>query len=99
MGNAGDTLELVEPPGQAAGFPPPRDGAATAAELAGPRGPGRLTLSRMNMGGVGTAMIKGVMARRNVPSLDELIASARASGVRLVACRMSMDTWACGQKS
>jgi len=45
----------------------------------------------MNMGGLGTAMIKGVMRSKNVASLGELIRSAQAAGVRLVACAMSMD--------
>ena len=45
----------------------------------------------MNMGGMGTAMIKGIMRKKNVASLPELIAAARQAGVRLVACTMSMD--------
>jgi peroxiredoxin family protein/TusA-related sulfurtransferase len=56
-----------------------------------PRGARRLKLSKMNMGGVGTAMIKGIMNRKNVSSLPDLIAMARDAGVRLVACSMSMD--------
>ncbi len=56
-----------------------------------PRGAERLKLSRMNMGGMGTRMIKGVMRRKRVAALPDLIASARAAGVRLVACAMSMD--------
>ncbi len=56
-----------------------------------PRGAEKLTLSKMNMGGMGLAMIKGIMKRKNVPSLPELIASAKAAGVRLVVCSMSMD--------
>ncbi|MCY2929610.1 MAG: DsrE/DsrF/DrsH-like family protein [Planctomycetota bacterium] len=56
-----------------------------------PRGVGKLTLSRMNMGGMGTAMIKGIMKKKNVSTLAGLIESARAAGVRLVACTMSMD--------
>ncbi|MCY2926599.1 MAG: DsrE/DsrF/DrsH-like family protein [Planctomycetota bacterium] len=56
-----------------------------------PRGAGKLTLSRMNMVGVGTAMIKGIMKKKNVSTLAGLIESARAAGVRLVACTMSMD--------
>jgi NADPH-dependent 2,4-dienoyl-CoA reductase/sulfur reductase-like enzyme/peroxiredoxin family protein/TusA-related sulfurtransferase/rhodanese-related sulfurtransferase len=56
-----------------------------------PRGANKLTLSRMNMGGMGLAMIKGIMNKKNVPSLPELIRSAQAAGVRLVACTMSMD--------
>ena len=56
-----------------------------------PRGAGKLGLSKMNMGGMGLAMIKGIMRKKNVPSLEQLIASAQANGVKLVACAMSMD--------
>lgn len=56
-----------------------------------PRGADRLSLSRMNMGGIGKRMIKGIMRRKNVSSLPELIESARQAGVRLVACSMTMD--------
>lgn len=56
-----------------------------------PRGPNKLALSNMNMGGVGKAMIEGIMDKKNVSTLPELIASAKESGVKLVACTMSMD--------
>jgi peroxiredoxin family protein len=56
-----------------------------------PRGASRTTLSKMNMVGLGTAMIKDIMRKKNVLSLPELIAAAQKSGVRLVACTMTMD--------
>jgi len=56
-----------------------------------PRGARRVTLSKMNMGGMGTRMMKGVMRKKKVKSLPELIESARAAGVKLVACTMTMD--------
>lgn len=56
-----------------------------------PRGANRLKLSKMNMGGMGTSMMKYVMRKKKVYSLPQLIATARQSGVRLVACTMSMD--------
>jgi NADPH-dependent 2,4-dienoyl-CoA reductase/sulfur reductase-like enzyme/peroxiredoxin family protein/rhodanese-related sulfurtransferase/TusA-related sulfurtransferase len=56
-----------------------------------PRGAGRTTLSKMNMAGLGTAMIKAIMRKKNVLSLPELIAAAKNSGVHLVACTMTMD--------
>jgi NADPH-dependent 2,4-dienoyl-CoA reductase/sulfur reductase-like enzyme/peroxiredoxin family protein/rhodanese-related sulfurtransferase/TusA-related sulfurtransferase len=56
-----------------------------------PRGAEKTTLSKMNMGGMGTAMIKGIMRKKNVLSLPELIAAAQHAGVRLVACNMTMD--------
>lgn len=56
-----------------------------------PRGPEKLTLSKMNMGGMGTKMMKQVMKEKNVYSLPKLIQTAREAGVRMVACTMSMD--------
>jgi peroxiredoxin family protein/rhodanese-related sulfurtransferase/TusA-related sulfurtransferase len=56
-----------------------------------PRGSQRLTLSKMHMLGMGTAMMKHVMRNKKVMSLPELIQSARDAGVKLVACSMSMD--------
>jgi NADPH-dependent 2,4-dienoyl-CoA reductase/sulfur reductase-like enzyme/peroxiredoxin family protein/rhodanese-related sulfurtransferase/TusA-related sulfurtransferase len=56
-----------------------------------PRGPSRLTLSKMNMMGMGGAMIRGIMRKKHVLSLEELIRQALAGGVKLVACSMSMD--------
>ena len=40
---------------------------------------------------MGTLMIKNIMKQKNVQSLEELIAAAMASGVRVLACQMSMD--------
>lgn len=56
-----------------------------------PQGPAKLTLSKMNMMGMGTEMMKYVMKKKNVFSLPELIDQARKNNVRLVACTMSMD--------
>ncbi len=56
-----------------------------------PRGAAKLKLSKMHMAGMGTGMIKSVMRKKNVASLPELIESARAAGVRLVACTMTME--------
>ncbi len=56
-----------------------------------PRGSKKLGLSRMNMLGMGPKMIRGVMKKKHIASLEELIASARKNGVELVACSMSMD--------
>lgn len=56
-----------------------------------PRGTGKLKLSKMNMMGMGSIMMKGIMKKKNVATLDELIAQAKKSGVRMVACTMSMD--------
>ena len=56
-----------------------------------PRGSKKLKLSRMNMGGMGTAMMKRIMNDKNVDSLEALIQQAIRQGVKIVACTMSMD--------
>lgn len=56
-----------------------------------PRGSQKLGLSKMNMGGMGAKMIRGVMQNKNISSLEDLIALAQQNGVELVACSMSMD--------
>ena len=56
-----------------------------------PRGLGKLSLSKMNMLGMGKAMMKSVMRQKNVSSLEELMQSAMKSGVKMIACTMSMD--------
>ena len=52
---------------------------------------GKLPLSKMNMGGMGAKMIKGIMEKNNVDSLESMIENASKLGVKLVACSMSMD--------
>lgn len=56
-----------------------------------PRGSKKLGLSKMNMMGMGAKMIRSVMKSQNVYSLEELIDQAVKSGVKIVACQMSMD--------
>lgn len=56
-----------------------------------PRGSRKLKLSKMNMGGMGTAMMKKVMQAKHVDSLEHLMQQAMKHGVKLVACTMSMD--------
>lgn len=56
-----------------------------------PRGTEKLKLSKMNMGGMGTKMMRSVMKEKNVDSLETLMRQAIDSGVKLVACTMSMD--------
>lgn len=56
-----------------------------------PKGAGKLTLSKMNMGGMGSFMMKWVMKNKNISSLSELIKQAKDSGVKFIACNMSMD--------
>ncbi|TGY41520.1 pyridine nucleotide-disulfide oxidoreductase [Clostridium sartagoforme] len=56
-----------------------------------PRGSKKLGLSRMNMGGMGAKMIRGVMKNKNIQSLEDLMTAAIENGIEIVACTMSMD--------
>jgi len=56
-----------------------------------PTGMGAVKLCKMNMGGMGTAMMKSLMKKKNVASLDDLIPLADELGVRIFVCEMSMD--------
>jgi peroxiredoxin family protein len=56
-----------------------------------PKGPDKLVLSNMNMGGMGTMLMKKEMAKKNVYNLPRLIQEARDQGVRMIICTMSMD--------
>lgn len=55
-----------------------------------PKGAERLALSKMNMLGLGTAMMKDVMRRQNIMTLPALIKSAKAADVKFIACDMAM---------
>ncbi len=56
-----------------------------------PSGPGALKLSQMNMAGMGTRMMKTLMNKKGVFSLEELMKTAADSGVEIVICEMSMN--------
>lgn len=56
-----------------------------------PRGINKLGISKMNMLGMGTLMIKYIMNKKKVDSLEELMLKAIKNDVKLVACTMSMD--------
>jgi peroxiredoxin family protein len=56
-----------------------------------PKGSPHLTLSRMHMMGMGTTMLKGLMKKKNVLSIEELIRQAKENGVEIYICEMSMN--------
>ena len=56
-----------------------------------PRGTNNLKLSKMHMCGMGTSMIKGIMKKHRVPSLQEMFATAGELGVEINICEMSMN--------
>jgi len=49
----------------------------------------RLKMSRFNMLGMGTGMMKGLMKDINMPSVDEFITLAKSIGVKMYACTTS----------
>ncbi|MFN2304214.1 MAG: FAD-dependent oxidoreductase, partial [Anaerolineales bacterium] len=53
-----------------------------------PRGTKKAKLSQMNMAGLGTAMIKDIMNKKNVDSLPEILNKAMDNGVRIHDCQM-----------
>ena len=56
-----------------------------------PKGTSQVKLSKMNMGGMGTAMMKSLMKKKNVASLEEMLELAGELGVQIVICEMSMN--------
>lgn len=56
-----------------------------------PRGAKKLKLSKMNMAGMGTAMMKRIMNDKNIDSLEDMMKKAMENGVKIIACSMSMD--------
>ncbi len=53
----------------------------------------RLRLGKLNMAGVGTAMIKMLAREHKVASPSELLEMARDLGVRLHPCQMTMELY------
>lgn len=56
-----------------------------------PKGMNKIKLSKMNMMGMGSSMIKGLMKKKNVASLPQLFKAAGELGVEINICEMSMD--------
>jgi len=56
-----------------------------------PKNSGKLSLSKLNMGGMGAAMMKGRMKAKKIDQLETMMESALKAGVRMTACQMSMD--------
>jgi peroxiredoxin family protein len=56
-----------------------------------PKGRNAVKLSKMNMAGMGTSMMKSLMKKKNVASLDQMLAMAAELGVKIYICEMSMS--------
>jgi peroxiredoxin family protein len=60
-------------------------------QMMAPASSAQLLPSKMAFMGAGSVMLRQMMKEKDVASLEDLIALSRESGVRLVACGMSMD--------
>ena len=56
-----------------------------------PKGTSDVKLSKMNMGGMGTAMMKSLMKKKNVATLEQMLEMAEELEVKIFVCEMSMD--------
>jgi peroxiredoxin family protein len=56
-----------------------------------PKGIRGVVLSKMNFFGPGTFMMKKVMQKKKIPSLEELMKTAVALNVKMIACTTSME--------
>ncbi|MHC1779284.1 MAG: DsrE/DsrF/DrsH-like family protein [Bacteroidales bacterium] len=56
-----------------------------------PKGASSLKLSKMNMFGLGGKMMRYVMKKRKIDSLESLIEQAKNNGIEFIACKMSME--------
>ncbi len=56
-----------------------------------PKGTSKTKLSKMNMGGMGTAMMKSLMKKKNVASVEQMLEMSEELGVRIFVCEMTMD--------
>jgi peroxiredoxin family protein len=56
-----------------------------------PKGACEAKLSKMNMAGLGTIMMKALMKKKNVASIEQMLELAGELGVRIFVCEMSMD--------
>ncbi|MFA9388800.1 MAG: DsrE/DsrF/DrsH-like family protein [Prolixibacteraceae bacterium] len=56
-----------------------------------PKGRNKLKLSNLNMAGMGPMMIKHLMKKQGVLSLDEMFRQAGELGIEITVCEMSMN--------
>jgi peroxiredoxin family protein len=59
--------------------------------FAAPAGPEDLPLSKMNMAGIGKAMLKEMMQEHDSPELSDFLKGAQKKGVNFYACKLSVD--------
>ena len=56
-----------------------------------PTGTQAMGVSKLNFGGMGAIMLRKMMKNKEITSVEELMELARESGVRMIACTLSMD--------
>ena len=56
-----------------------------------PKGAGAARLSKMNFAGLGTSMMQGLMAKKNMASLPEMVVLAGELGIKICVCELSMS--------
>jgi peroxiredoxin family protein len=56
-----------------------------------PAGTRGLSTSRLNYFGAGARLLRRMMKRKQIASLEELVALREELGIRMIACTMSMD--------
>lgn len=56
-----------------------------------PKGTCEVKLSKMNMAGMGTTMMKSLMKKKNVATLEQMLELAEELGINIYVCEMSMD--------
>lgn len=59
--------------------------------LVAPKGPEDLPLSKMNMAGIGKAMLKEMMEEHDSPDLSAFLKGAQKKGVNFFACKLSVE--------
>lgn len=58
----------------------------------------KLPLSKMNFAGLGREMVRYVMKKKKLVSLEELREEAKKSGIHMIACTMSMEAMGIQEK-
>jgi len=66
--------------------------------LMSPSSSKKMPVSKMNYFGMGAVMLRTMMAKKGVTSLEDLIKMAEDLGVKIVACEMSRDVMEIGME-
>lgn len=56
-----------------------------------PKGAAQLTLSKLNMLGIGTGLMRYIMRKKQVDSIESLLDQALKNGAEVIACQLALD--------